>query len=468
MKSNDKSILGIDIDFESKIPALDGEGIKIKVSSISDLLNYFSSFFKGRRGVIYGGEQGDEISISDKVEEVISNKNGASAYSFTFDKNIYSYGGDDSINVMSLGSVIRPFGRIEGSKIYSGDGDDIVALSSIGYEGLTDGTCDNDGGVIGRSVFSGDARIEYNRVDGGDGRDTIMLSGKGGSGNIEHGNVVVEYNHVYGGEGSDSIVLFGKGGAGIEQNYVAIDHNSVFGDEGSDTIVLSAIAGENGWSSFGRIYHNRVEGDDRNEVEGDDGNDKIILSVVNNGEDSSYLCQNRVSGGSGNDIITLSAHAREKYSELVGNQVYGGDGDDIITLIATSDSGAGVMYDNILYGGDGKDTFSFIQNKEIFHNRECINTIADFSVEEGDLILLSEKGSASNFVTAEQEFESDYRASRYAEAAIDGDIVKYCFTTVGEDGYLFYKIDDLEGGKGAIKLTGVTTFDFSSIDGLAA
>ncbi len=235
--------------------------------------------------------------------------------------------------------------------IHGNDADNVID----GYGGDNEiHTGGGDNRVVGSS---GD-----NTIYGGDGDNSLW----GGAGN----------NVIYGGLGDDRIGL-GPGGGYAE---VAGGNNTIYGGIGDSTIHgadgddrLWGMRGDN--EIYGGLGDDRIGGGNGAayiEVEG--GNNTLYGGVGEN--------DNTLIGGTGDD--ELHAMAGDGFVDATAggnNLIRGGAGDDEILGGAGDDTIVGGQGNDVLTGGGGADTFVFRANHD--HN-----TITDFDVSDGDMLLL--------------------------------------------------------------------------------
>jgi Ca2+-binding RTX toxin-like protein len=181
--------------------------------------------------------------------------------------------------------------------------------------------------------FSGDDVLRggpgNDRLEGGQGNDT--LDGQEGA------------DTLFGGSGDDTLI------AG-EENDGLFAQDRLFGGTGNDILT-------NGLEMRGQAGDDSIffaDGLERPEVFGGDGNDIVVVSDTSGGT---------LSGGSGDDVLTISA---DPTSSFAG--VFGGRGDDTIRVEseaadiagqAGNDTISGVLSEGDARGDDGNDTLSF-------------------------------------------------------------------------------------------------------------
>jgi Ca2+-binding RTX toxin-like protein len=231
---------------------------------------------------------------------------------------------------------------------------------------------------------SGDDRVDGGDGDdqlfGGRGNDTLLggagrdgLYGGAGDDRIETGPSMGPYwlwESAWGGSGNDTVIggaSRGEVGGGAGNDLIDLRGPGVFrawGGDGDDTIHASdgPGAGRGYWGGQGHdlirggVQDDRLYGGGGNDtLAGQDGNDLLDGSVGND----------LLEGGAGIDTLDGGA----------GNDVLdGGAGNDVLH------GGAG--FDR-LTGGAGADRFEFDRNQDW-------NRIEDFSIAEGDVLVLSQ------------------------------------------------------------------------------
>lgn len=302
-------------------------------------------------------------------------------------------GGNDKIDIAGAIGVDIDAGdgddfiKIEGHRLYKstikgGTGDDSITITSLVANSVISGDEGNDTitinqGVNKDSLLTSLSGVTNSYISGGDGDDIITF------------NTGIGYSTVDGGNGDDVITtkpgLLGSvfssqifGGAGNDQIDVSFLNSSIInGGDGDDSINVDII--------FQASTINGDAGDDSisigsillygSEINGGDGDDAIsIESDLNFNPDSpripwrgsylfvnSYADSTTISGGSGNDTITVGRSH--------GSKISGGDGDDTITVSdafsSIIDGGGGNDRINVenaqraeILGGDGDDTIT--------------------------------------------------------------------------------------------------------------
>ena len=243
---------------------------------------------------------------------------------------VSSGGGNDIINISA--SAIRSekdsglpvVGSVDG-----GSGDDRIDITAGGDVWSIDGGEGDDAITIANTSRSYSNFYGISNVDAGAGDDTVRLTStttivavEGGTGNDELKLTSEEMVwDVNGGDGDDAISVDTKqargisGGAGDDTLVVNADSAEAAGGDGNDTLQINARG------IFG--------------AEGGDGNDTLIIDAFN-----AY----NINGGYGDDIIVVNAE-----NKIDG--VSGGRGNDHITLTSNADTAAVFNYAK----GDGND-----------------------------------------------------------------------------------------------------------------
>ncbi|MCC5969903.1 MAG: hypothetical protein JJU15_08130 [Pararhodobacter sp.] len=160
---------------------------------------------------------------------------------------------------------------------------------------------------------------------------------------------------LHGGIGNDTI----RGLGGDDLIYATDGNNLIHGGHGDDTI----------WGGDGDDTIRGGQGDDL--IYGGDGDNELRGG---GGRDTIY-------GGAGNDFITGGGGPDLLYGGEGNDTLRGGNGNDTLH----GGEGDDMLYagpgNDWLYGGPGADSFMFYRNNDR-------NRIADFSPEEGDMLVL--------------------------------------------------------------------------------
>lgn len=365
--------------------------------------------------IIYDDEKADGnktliLSISDDAN-------------FGFSQETYILSENDDLN------------GTEGDNLYSGTEVPIPLSFDTSIKTATIIIEDND------SVFTPtNGNAGKNSLDGGNGNDIVYakagndyVNGRKGNDNLygEAGN-----DNSRGGSGNDYL----NGGSGNDKLYGEADNDKLDGLTGSDSL-YGAAGNDTLWGWDGKDYLDGGDGNDY--LYGDAGNDTLV-----GGSGSDALIggtgNNMLTGGAGDDFYsvdsttdTITEYSNEGVDtvessvsftlgnnlenlELTGssdisgtgnaldntitgneanNSLFGGDGDD--TLIGDSKFSGGDGNDMLiggsgndnLVGGSGSDTLTGSAGADKFtigySTYYGIDTITDFSLSEGDKLLVS-------------------------------------------------------------------------------
>ncbi|MCK5384923.1 MAG: tandem-95 repeat protein, partial [Alphaproteobacteria bacterium] len=280
------------------------------------------------------------------------------------------------------------------------DGDAIAVVS---------GTYATDHGSITISV---DGTFSYTPDTGYIGGDSFIYTLEDATGETDTATISFTLNqvdYIYGTPGNDALY----GGDGADELFGGDGKDRLYGNDGDDIL--------HGESGNDRLYG----GDGDDELFGGDGRDRLYGGNGDDelfgGDDKDWLYGNDgddiLHGESGNDRLFGGNGADELYGGDGRDHLYGGDGDDILHGESGNDHLFGGNGDDELYGGDGRDhlyggdgddilvggagndilvgdtsgvsadvgadTFKFITMDG------SVDTIEDFSVNEGDMIDIS-------------------------------------------------------------------------------
>ncbi len=335
-------------------------------------------------------------------------------------------------------------------EVFAGLGDDTI-LGSDGDDRIFGGA-DNDevfglggndvaGGGSGNDLVGGGAGNDT--VFGGDGDDTVF--GADGADEVSGG---LGNDRVYGGAGNDSI--YGAagddavvGGAGDDILYAGQGSDTVNGGTGDDVLYAGADddagnAADDGASGALTLadYDNGYAGGAGNDIiYGGDGDDIItgdddsrVSSAAGETFDAGADGSDVIYGGAGNDEIHTGSWADSddgfdnSQTGMASDEAYGGDGDDILRGAGGDDVlGGGSGNDDIgggggddsLYGasgddvlmGNGGDDFVFggTGSDAFGHSGDAsdgLDTVADYSIDEGDILEISGSGTQDDFTFA--------------------------------------------------------------------
>ncbi len=225
------------------------------------------------------------------------------------------------------------------------------------------------------------------------------------------------------------------------QNFTFV--NSVAAGDGNDIIsgtpakdVLNGFEGND--TIFGRDGNDILRGGKGNDsIQGNGGDDRI---GGNDGNDTIW-------GGSGNDLILGVKGNDLIYGQAGNDHLLGGDGTDTLEGGSGSDRLNGNAGNDILTGGAGLDRFIFNTNETFTTESVGVDEITDFSVAQGDLILLDTRtfdaiiseGGIGFSVDTEFEVVTSNSAARSSDA-----FIVYNSSTGG----LYYNENGSAGGFG--------------------
>ncbi|MFU2123609.1 hypothetical protein ACLRAD_08530 [Gallibacterium anatis] len=162
-------------------------------------------------------------------------------------------------------------------------------------------------------------------LDLGDGQNTLSVTGKMFGVNYFGGKDV---DTIRSGVTENSRFWLGLGEDSVELAQMA--NSAIYAGAGEDKITVGGIAKQEGRGSI---------------ISAEDGNDTIIINALPNKTVALEADNSRISGGKGDDIITIKG-------DLFGieNQILGDAGNDTITI-----SGNIRGYNNLIDGGAGND-----------------------------------------------------------------------------------------------------------------
>ncbi|MGO2019035.1 MAG: hypothetical protein ACTH7W_10710 [Psychrobacter sp.] len=162
-------------------------------------------------------------------------------------------------------------------------------------------------------------------------------------------------------------------GVDHEINNVLVEGNQIIGN-GFDVRI-------NGVSDS-QFFDNFIDGVDT--ALSDDG--RVLASIIFNNETSGNTVSGNTVVTTGNEVGRADIDDRGQDNELYDNVVMGTDRDDDLKGGLGSEVINGGLGRDVLTGGDDADTFSF--DSEL--SADNIDTIVDFSSDEGDKVALSE------------------------------------------------------------------------------
>jgi Ca2+-binding RTX toxin-like protein len=406
-------------------------------------------FILGGESVAHSADGGDGIDTLAISFETRSNGSG----------QVYLY--DKLIDLRGLWK--RGVGKIDSgtvrnieivTSISGGQGNDTIIVGNYSapfYPGTTRPRDLLIDGNNGDDTISGGA--SYDQINGGAGSDTIF--GNDGDDYLAAGPSTAGAGNdlIRGGKGNDTI----NGGGGNDR---------LFGDAGDDNVQAQdgndAISG-----GAGKDFLSGGEGDDT--VQGGAGDDQIYggggtNKLYGDADNDSLFGAEAVDylrGGTGGDFI-FGAGGKDKLFGDAGDDtlqggngadvLYGGDGADTLDETVQDDSSNDSLFgdagDDILRGGGGADRLSGGAGADtltggaggdrfLFTSLSAIDTIADFSRDEGDKIALS-KAVFTAFAANTKLTASAFHSGAGVDTAHDAsDRILYNTTT----GALWYDPD---------------------------
>lgn len=226
-----------------------------------------------------------------------------------------------------------------------------------------------------------------NTLNGKAGRD--IMSGLGGNDNLRGGD---GNDQLFGNAGNDFLL----GEAGNDLIFSGADNDYIDGGDGDDEIAAQmgndSIAGGLGDDLiFGNSGIDRIDGGDgADTVLG--GQDPDILTG-NLGDDvmAGDLGTDTVQGGDGSDTIFGNKDNDLLDGSRGDDFIYGGQGDDILFGAGGNDRLKGDLGNDILVGNQGADSF-------VVPDDGSVDTINDFSADEGDKLVLDSDLEPSDIV----------------------------------------------------------------------
>ncbi|MGP9517101.1 right-handed parallel beta-helix repeat-containing protein, partial [Psychrobacter sp. AOP42-A1-21] len=286
---------------------------------------------------------------------------------------------------------------------HSGTGDNwgvgigILGSQNVTIENVNIQDFRGDGVYIGESQGASEDITLYNIVSDnntrqgitivdGDGIDIINSVFKNTNGstpaagiNIEpnNGDLVTNVNIIssqsLNNEEYGLVISERASGVDHEINNVLVEGNQIIGN-GFDVRI-------NGVSDS-QFFDNFIDGVDT--ALSDDG--RVLASIIFNNETSGNTVSGNTVVTTGNEVGRADIDDRGQDNELYDNVVMGTDRDDDLKGGLGSEVINGGLGRDVLTGGDDADTFSF--DSEL--SADNIDTIVDFSSDEGDKVALSE------------------------------------------------------------------------------
>lgn len=280
-------------------------------------------------GTIVGGEGDDKINGASGDDSIIGGIGDDYIDGNSGNNYIDAGAGNDTLqaydgNSTLIGGEGADYFYSYGNSIISGDlGDDTVYL--IDGDNFVQGGAGND------YVFTGVDTIQggNDSIDGGDGNDT--LGGGIGTDTIRGG---ADDDSITDWQGSN--LLYGEDG-----NDVIIGAGSMYGGNGDDTLGYSALNPNSSSMFYGEDGNDTIYGSmGASTLSGGNGNDQLSLG---NGD-------NLADGDSGNDTI---------YGGLGNDILLGGEGDDRIFEVGGQNQINAGFGANLIIGGTGHDTLTY-------------------------------------------------------------------------------------------------------------
>lgn len=245
-------------------------------------------------------------------------------------------------------------------------------------------------------------------IDGLAGNDTI--DGKGGDDVITGG---LGADTINGGDGIDTVdyseattgitvdLYWGSGEQGVAEGdqYTSVE-NIIGGNSEAYTDHL-----------FGNDESNHIQGlAGRDNIEGGKGADIIDggdqedyakYRYSETGVDVALTRETQIGGDAEGDVLinienlSGSSHDDKLTGDEGRNQLDGNEGDDILSGLAGDDTILGGMGNDIIYGGEGNDSLHGQCGADVFVFEAAsafsgVDKIYDFSVEEGDILDISD------------------------------------------------------------------------------
>lgn len=309
------------------------------------------------------------------------------------------------------------------SKIYGGDGNDVLTVS---------------GGIYNNTQFT-------NTIIGGAGNDTVVAYGgkyiKGGKGNdkISIDGKFAGAAKIYGETGKDTLY----GGYGNDYLSGGADNDYLSGNNGKDTLV----GGSGSDTLFGGYGKDILSGGAANDYL-DGGNDNDSLN-----------------GGSGNDTLRGGTGKDKLFGSSGKDYLDGGEGNDSLNGGSGNDTLYGGAGKDTLFGGTGKDIFVYVSGtgndvikdytagqdkiqivsgkvkKKSYKNKDVIYTIGKntLTVKNGKgkkiSIVYSNNLPSSSYLTAEHNEMLSTESEIESNSNINGDkkITKYTYKNSSEE-----------------------------------
>jgi len=271
--------------------------------------------------------------------------------------------------------VLQRFGLstalMTGNTLLGLQGNDVIALGAVGYNGATTATWSSVSGIgatmtLSGTLFASAGRTYVSSVSTGSGQSGLSVAVSGVV-TANQGTRSLANSQVYGNEGNDSI-LFGN-------TLTSVNSVSVGGGSGNDligtyTYISSTVeyAGSLGTNQGGVGL---AGSQSAFLVEAGGGDDTIRLIFSSH----TSINANTIQGGQGNDSIVFVATAS---GGATSTQVLGGGGDDVLNYQVSSNSG------NTIAGGGGNDTIVFSAAGTFIASQIHGDTFAQSSIYDGN------------------------------------------------------------------------------------
>jgi Ca2+-binding RTX toxin-like protein len=369
-------------------------------------------------------------------------------YGFGESDSLYSFGGDDVLNINNSFGKNLLDGGSESDQIYAvattgnntlkgGSGDDYLDVSVSSGNNILYGDTGNDEFSIqdsfGKNIVSGgtgsDKFYAYrvngtNILDGGNGNDSFYLSAS-----YIAPSVLVTQT-VNGGTGLDYLEV-------NYSSYTTKGITSTFNattNQGSITAGTSRVSYKNieRFNITGTAYADNIRGGNSEDVlnGGTSGNDTISGGAGNDYLDISYSSGNKIlNGDDGNDTFYA-------YSAKGANTLNGGNGDDTFYLIAPTTAPA-VLVTQTVNGGTGLD---YLEVNYSSYTTKGITSTFNATTNQGSIT------SGTNQVIYKNIQGLNISGTVYADNIIGGNSGDVLFGYSGND--------FLTGGKGSDILYG--------------
>lgn len=322
---------------------------------------------------------------------VITGNDSNEFYKATVQSEAFDGGaGSDTISYAGASSgVTLAFGDTDVSGI--GGGSYHPNSPAGGYSGIAAGDSYANiehfiGSAYADRIYGADVAMTYSLGKGNDVFDNSFLLKASDTVYAGEGNDTVWVGNgddlVYGGQGDDFV--YGEGGQ--DTIYGGQGDDALYGGNGCSLLIggdgNDYLAGGNGAETLSGGSGNDViySGNGSDRVQGGAGDDLILDR--DDGDDTLFGNQgnDHIAGGNGNDMIYGGAGNDILFGDNGDDTVFGGLGDDTIWGGTTNE---------FYFGGAGADQFCmYVTSGD--RVGLGVNTILDFSVDEGDRVVLVE------------------------------------------------------------------------------